>query len=338
LRENISQTILTEIAGKSEVRTYEPKQRKLCTGHFGKIYALQWASDSRHLVTASQDGKLIVWNALSGNKQLAITLNSAWVMTCAFSRSYDYIASGGLDNTVSIFRTTPREPNGPNSGKFKAKELYRELEKHDGYLSCARFVDETDAEIISSSGDGTCILWDIESRTAKSIYTDHTGDVMCVSLNKKNSQMFVSGSVDTTAKVWDTRQGERCVANFTGHEADVNTVQWFPDANCVVTGSDDGTVRMFDTRSFRQLNQYIDKSNVSLHCEDPAGVTSVDVSKSGHYIFAAYDNGHVYMWSTLQAECICDLPHDSRVSSLGVSEDGYALATGCWDFNLRVFA
>jgi len=75
-----------------------------------------------------------------------------------------------------------------------------------------------------------------------------------------------------------------------------------------------------------------------LHCEDPAGVTSVDVSKSGHYIFAAYDNGHVYMWSTLQGEYICDLPHDSRVSSLGVSEDGYALATGCWDFNLRVFA
>jgi len=337
LREDLSPTILTDTAGKSEtsVANYQPKQRRLCTGHFGKIYALQWASDNLHLVTASQDGKLIVWNGLTGNKQLAITLNSAWVMTCAFSRSYDYIASGGLDNTVSIFRTTPKDSNE----KFKSKELYRELEKHDGYLSCARFVDDTDAEIISSSGDGTCILWDIESRTAKSVYTDHTGDVMCVSLKKnKKSSTFVSGSVDTTAKVWDPRQGERCVANFTGNEADVNTVQWFPDDNCVITGSDDGTVRMFDMRSFRQLNQYIDKNNVSLHCEDPAGVTSVDVSKSGHYIFAAYDNGHVYMWNTLQGGCVCDLPHDSRVSSLGVTENGYALATGCWDFNLRVFA
>jgi len=338
LRQGTSLRILTETAGTPEVKSYEPKQRKLCTGHFGKIYALHWSPDSRHIVTASQDGKLIVWNGLTGNKQLAITLNSAWVMTCAFSLSYDFIASGGLDNTVSIFRTTPKEQNGPNSGKFKSKDLYRELEKHDGYLSCARFVDEGDSQIISASGDGTCILWDIESRTPKSVYADHTGDVMCVSLNKKHSNLFVSGSVDTTARVWDTREGERSVATFAGHEADVNTVQWFPDANCVVTGSDDGTVRLFDMRSFRQINQYISDNNPSLHCDDPAGVTSVDVSKSGHYIFSAYDNGHVFMWSTLQGEYLCDLPHDSRVSCLGVSSDGYALATGCWDFNLRVFA
>jgi len=329
---------LTETAGNPEVKSYEPKQRKLCTGHFGKIYALQWGPDSRHIVTASQDGKLIIWNGLSGNKQLAITLNSAWVMTCAFSRSYDYIASGGLDNTVSIFRTTARDPNGPNSGKFKAKDLHRELEKHDGYLSCARFVDDSDAEIISSSGDGTCILWDIENRTPKTIFADHTGDVMCVGLNKKHQNLFVSGSVDTTARVWDSRQGSRSIANFTGHTADVNTVQWFPDAHCVLTGSDDGTVRLFDTRSYRQINQYINTANVSMHSGDPSGVTSVDVSKSGHYIFSAYDNGHVYMWSTLQGEYLCDLPHEGRVSSLGVSEDGYALATGCWDFNMRVFA
>ena len=32
----------------------------LSTGHFGKIYALQWAADSKHLVSAAQDGKLYV--------------------------------------------------------------------------------------------------------------------------------------------------------------------------------------------------------------------------------------------------------------------------------------
>jgi len=148
----------------------------------------------------------------------------------------------------------------------------------------------------------------------------------------------VSGSIDTTAKVWDTRKGEHCIASFTGHGADINSVQWFPDGNCVVTGSDDGTARLFDLRSFRQINQYVNRENKSLHSDDPSGVTSVDVSKSGHYIFSAYDNGRVYMWGTLQKEHLCELPHESRVSSLGVTEDGYALATGCWDFNLRIFA
>jgi guanine nucleotide-binding protein G(I)/G(S)/G(T) subunit beta-1 len=336
IRSSTGKKILAELAQDVEVTDYEPKQRNLCTGHFGKIYALHWGPDSNHIVTASQDGKLIIWASHSGNKQLAITLNSAWVMTCAFSPTYEYIASGGLDNTVSIFKTSNQNAQA-GEGRFRSKDLYRELEKHDGYLSCARFID--DQEIISASGDGTCILWDVENRSTKSVFMDHTGDVMSIDLNsKKNPNYFVSGSVDATAKIWDMRSGDRCIANFPGHISDINTVKWFVDGESVVTGSDDGTVRLFDMRSYRQLNEYSDGENRSLHSQDAAGVTSVDVSASGQYIFAAYDNGQVYMWSALRAIKICDMPHDSRVSSLGVSPDGYALATGCWDFNLRVFA
>jgi len=257
-------------------------------------------------------------------------------MTCAFSPTYDYIASGGLDNTVSIFKVYTQNTANAQSAVFRLKDLYRELEKHDGYLSCARFVDSN--EILSASGDGTCILWDMTSRSAKNIFMDHTGDVMSIDLNKSNPKLFVSGSVDATAKVWDMRASDRCVANFPGHISDINTVKWFKDDKSIVTGSDDGTVRLFDMRSYRQLNEYADADNRSLHSQDAAGVTSVDVSLSGSYIFAAYDNGQVYMWNSLKGGKVCDMPHDSRVSSLGVSPDGYALATGCWDFNLRVFA
>merc|ERR1740123_2551949 len=295
MRKQTGKTILSEMASGVDCPPYEPKQRNLCTGRFGKIYALHWGPDSNAIVTASQDGKLIIWASHTGNKQLAITLNSAWVMTCAFSPSYEYIASGGLDNTVSIFKTSASNANdaAPNGGRFRSKDLHRELEKHDGYLSCARFIDNN--EIISASGDGTCIVWDIQSRSVRNLFIEHTGDVMSIDLNKKQPKLFVSGSVDATAKVWDIRVGERCVANFPGHISDINTVKWFVDDNSIVTGSDDGTVRMFDMRSYRQLNEYADVENSSLHSQDAAGVTSVDVSLSGSYIFAAYDNGQVYM-------------------------------------------
>ena len=35
--------------------------RRTLRGHLAKIYALHWATDNRHLVSASQDGKLIIW-------------------------------------------------------------------------------------------------------------------------------------------------------------------------------------------------------------------------------------------------------------------------------------
>ena len=162
---------------------------------------------------------------------------------------------------------------GAQGGRFRSKDLYRELEKHDGYLSCARFID--DGEIISASGDSTCILWDVESRSAKNIFVDHAGDVMFVDLDKKGKSQFVSGSVDKTAKVWDMRASDRCIANFPGsddkdypgHNSDINTVKWFTDGYSIMTGSDDGTVRLFDLRSYRQLNEYKDQENRSLHSQ-----------------------------------------------------------------------
>ena len=109
IRQKTGKKILAQLSQDIDVKPCLLRQRLLCTGHFGKIYALHWGSDSNYIVTASQDGNLIIWSSYSGNKQLAITLNSAWVMTCAFSPTYDYIASGGLDNTVSIFKTSSRD-------------------------------------------------------------------------------------------------------------------------------------------------------------------------------------------------------------------------------------
>lgn len=64
------------------------KVRRTLKGHLGKVYALHWAADKRHLVSASQDGKLIVWDSYSTNKVHAIPLRSSWVMTCAVCFSF----------------------------------------------------------------------------------------------------------------------------------------------------------------------------------------------------------------------------------------------------------
>jgi guanine nucleotide-binding protein G(I)/G(S)/G(T) subunit beta-1 len=52
----------------------------------------------------------------------------------------------------------------------------------------------------------------------------------------------VSGSSDTTAKLWDWRVGNgSCVKTFPGHESDINSVSFFPDGNAFGTGSDDSS-------------------------------------------------------------------------------------------------
>jgi guanine nucleotide-binding protein G(I)/G(S)/G(T) subunit beta-1 len=206
--------------------------RRTLKGHLAKIYAMHWSMDKRHLVSASQDGKLIVWDAYTSNKVHAIPLRSSWVMTCAYAPSGNFVACGGLDNICSIYNLRSRE------GSVK---VARELSAHTGYLSCCRFLN--DRQILTSSGDMSCMLWDIDAGVRVIEFNDHTGDVMryapppferqatCVtdSLTMRslslgpNQNVFVSGACDTTAKVWDIRTG-KAVQTFTGHESDINAV------------------------------------------------------------------------------------------------------------------
>jgi guanine nucleotide-binding protein G(I)/G(S)/G(T) subunit beta-1 len=317
---------LCEVGTRSAFRTERLHLRCIRTlkGHYGKVFDLDWFPNSEDMLSVSQDGKIMVWDALTGHKKLAIPLRSAWIMTCTVSPSGCLVAAGGLDNLCSIYRVE-------NARGWETQNAFRELQQHEGYLSRCRFVD--DNTIITSSGDATCVLWDVESRTAKHTFTDHSGDVMSISVLKDHSSIFVSGSVDATAKIWDWRVGTSAISNFTGHESDINDVKWFPDGKAFVSGSDDSSCRLFDTRCHRQLNCY---RSDRIFC----GVTGVDFSKSGSHLFASYDDTpFCAIWDAVDSqEDINELSHELRVSNIMVSPNGNAVATACWDYFLRIWA
>ena len=119
-----------------------------------------------------------------------------------------------------------------------------------------------------------------------------------VSINGLNSRMFVSGSCDATARLWDTRVASRAVRTFHGHGGDVNAVKFFPDGNRFGTGSDDGTCRLFDIRTGHELQVYCQQRGEN----DDRHVTSIAFSISGRLLFAGYSNGDCYVWDTLLAK------------------------------------
>jgi len=296
------------------------KIRRTLKGHLAKIYAMHWSEEKQNLVSASQDGKLLVWDAITTNKLHAIPLRSSWVMTCAYSPSGSFVACGGLDNICSIYNLRGREV---------PIRVCRELNAHTGYLSCCRFLN--DRQIVTSSGDMTCILWDIEAGSKVTEFSDHNGDVMSVTLSPTDKNVFVSGACDASAKLWDFRTG-KCVQTFLGHESDINAVQFFPSGKCFGTGSDDASCRLFDIRADRELMSYT-------HDNILCGITSVAFSNSGRFFFAGYDDFNCNVWDTLKGERVFTLQgHDNRVSCIGVDKEGFALCTGSWDALLKVWA
>ena len=115
------------------------KFRKALKGHFAKVYALSWCPSEadKHknlVVSASQDGKLIVWDAISTNKKAAIPLRSSWVMTCAFSPSGTKVACGGLDNVCSIYSLDAKDPKVAVIPPLPSPHTIRLLRRRDGSM------------------------------------------------------------------------------------------------------------------------------------------------------------------------------------------------------------
>jgi guanine nucleotide-binding protein G(I)/G(S)/G(T) subunit beta-1 len=303
------------------------RARRTLKGHFGKVTALHWSGDSEHVVSASQDGNLLVWNAVTGSKNQAIALKSSYVMSVGMEQSKGMlIGCGGLDNLCTVYnRANPTHPV--------------EMSSHDGFVSCCRFISES--QILTSSGDSTCIHWDVSKGQPVSRFNGHTADAMFVAL--RDAQTFASCSVDTTVKLWDIRSPQTSKQTLIGHLGDVNGVAFLPtDSNCLASCSQDGTVRVWDLRVENELARIGNPVAPNPASVDNDGFTSLAPSASGRLIFCGHSDGSVYAFDVLSEKngpaFTMSGAHERHVSCVGVSPDGNALCTGSWDSILKVWA
>ncbi|CAB9516612.1 nucleotide-binding protein G(I)/G(S)/G(T) subunit [Seminavis robusta] len=309
------------------------KMRRCLKGHFGKVTAMHWGGDSRHLVSAGQDGNLLIWNAVTSNKVQAITLKSSYVMSVGYEQTKgELVACGGLDNLCTVY-------------KLSSPDQAMEMASHDGLITCCRFLDDT--KILTSSGDSTCIRWDIARGTVLDTFAGHKEHINFMSLSPTDKNVFVSSSVDKTAKVWDIRASKSCVQTFMGHTGDVNGVDFMPaDGNCFATCTEDGGIRIFDMRAYNELSLFKVNLGGAGANNDPGvaedKLTSLAFSKSGRILFVGHSDGSVLAFDVMAERATPAFTmagaHERHIASLGVSPSGEALCTGSWDTTLKVWA
>ena len=150
----------------------------------------------------------------------------------------------GLDNKVTVYPLV--------GGEEEPAARKRTVATHTSYMSCCLFPN-TDRQILTGSGDGTCALWDVESGQLLQSFQAHAADVMALDLAPSDmGDTFVSGGCDRAVLVWDMRTGQ-AVQAFDTHDSDVNSVRYHPSGDSLVTGSDDSCCRLFDLRADREV-------------------------------------------------------------------------------------
>lgn len=131
---------------------------------------------------------------------------------------------------------------------YNTGEKMVDFEAHPDYIRSIA-VHPTKPYILSGSDDLTVKLWNWEKNWAlEQSFEGHEHFVMCVAFNPKDPNIFASGCLDSTVKVWSLGQSQPNFTLTTGQEKGVNYVDYYPlpDKPYLITSSDDLTVKIWD--------------------------------------------------------------------------------------------
>lgn len=224
-----------------------------------------------HLVTASADGLVRIWETKSGKEVRRFTGHEGAVYATAFSPDGARLVSASADKRAFIWDVA--------SGRCLTR-----IEGHEAAVSRASFSADG-AHLLTSSGDGSARIWDAASGAQLLHFKGHDDWVSTAAFNPAGDRV-VTASNDLTVRVWDahtggelarftdaspftiasfSRNGERIMATLAGgamrvwdvaseiaiarherYQAPMSDVIQSPDGTLMVTTSDDGLIRFWD--------------------------------------------------------------------------------------------
>jgi WD40 repeat protein len=173
--------------------------------------------------------------------------------------------------------------------------------------------------IISGQSDKTIRIWDLTSRTQIGSPIDAGGYVYAVALSNDGR---IAAGVENAVCVWDVKTRRR-IASMKGHTSAVWAVAFSPDNSRIASGSDDKSIRLWDTQTYTQIG----------NSPGIQAVWSVSFSPDGRWITSGSDDKTVRVWHCNTGQLI-DPPlqgHTDAVKSVAFSPDGCQLISGSRD-------
>lgn len=176
-----------------------------------------------------------------------------------------YVATAGYDNQVILWDARD---------KCGLARVY-----HDHLANQCDF--SPDGKLLaSSSSDYSARLWELPDFRLKAVLMDHRDDVEGIAFHP-NKQLIATGSRDALVRVFDL--SGKLIRRMSGHVADVISVAWLGDTTELISSSDDGTIKKWDTDTGMLIG------DINLNGIE---TDTIAISREG-IIFAGNDEGQI---------------------------------------------
>lgn len=220
----------------------------------------------------------------------------------------DLVATAGYDNQVLLWDGRTHEP------------LHR---VHHDHLANQCSFNAHGNRLVTSSSDYTARLWHVPSMRLQSVFAGHEDDVEMAAFNPHSTQIATC-SRDHTARLFSLTGEPGPVCR--GHTADVISVGWERCGNVIVTSSDDGTIRRWDTTRGECL-EIIDLGGVE---------TDTLVIVHDNLILAGNDKGHIISVGA-NGNHSAMAAHSAGIKRLAYDSDKRILTSLSYDHTLSVW-
>ena len=291
----------------------------------GDVRCLSFSSDGKILASGHGDGNIRLWDVKSTRLKKYLSGHSSHVYGMSFSPTDNEFLVSGSGDELWIW----------NIAKGKHEFLYIGVNviarvESDGtkvYEWPAVFAlcfSPNGKTLATAHRDTTVRLWNMETRTAKSILKGHTDFVKSVSFSQ-NGKTLVSGGWDRTVRLWDITTGTQ-KAILTGHANKIKNVSFSSDGSTIVSIDYSNTIRLWDAT--------IGKHKSTLQGYTPH-INSIAYSSDGTMIASADSDGTIWLWNAISRKKEKILKgHLKSVRDISFSPDGKTLVSGGDDYKL----
>jgi len=124
----------------------------------------------------------------------------------------------------------------------------------EGYALCWSKLDK--GRMLSGDCNKNIFLWqptDSSWVVAEKPFIGHTASVEDIKWSPKENNVFMSCSVDKSLRVWDARANPNSACKLIAKEAhmrDINVIDWSEHEPLIISGGDDGLIKIWDLRKF----------------------------------------------------------------------------------------
>jgi WD40 repeat protein len=213
-------------------------------GHGRFAHGVVFSPTGDRLITIERFPRtnLYLWDVATGKKLTTLKGHKNQVNHVAFSSDGTRLVTTSMDRTVRIWDVSA-------TASHREAEALVVLRDHTECVNHAVF-NRDGSRIASSSDDRTVRYWNARTGEPLAVLCGHTNAVTQAAFREKEGEI-VSVSEDGL-RLWDLAGAESDHA-LSGHESFVYSVAYFPDGKRVASAAWDGTARIWNPTSGREL-------------------------------------------------------------------------------------